>query len=108
MSDLSNLRFRVHGKMLRLSPKGLAAASRFKASTGHEVDFDALLGPLRRAPPGRMPVGYAMAFEEAPRLNGVRVVFEPKAMGGLTRGHQRWPAYSVEPIRVRTCRGRRR
>jgi hypothetical protein len=102
MSDLSNLRFCVHGKMLRLSPKGLAAASRFKASTGHEVDFDALLGPLRRAPPGRMPVGYATAFEEAPRLNGVRLRFDPRGSWGW-----RWHAYEAESVRVRTCKGKR-
>ena len=43
-----------------------------------------------------------------PRLNGVRINFEPKQMGGLSRGQQRWCAYFNEPTRVRTCRGRRR
>jgi hypothetical protein len=62
--DLKQQTFRVHDKVLRLSPKGLAAAERFKASTGYEVIFDALLAPLRAGPPRRMPCGYAMAFEE--------------------------------------------
>jgi hypothetical protein len=44
----------------------------------------------------------------APRLNGVRIVFEPKQMGGLSKGRVRWLLYSIGPIRVRTCRGSRR
>jgi hypothetical protein len=38
-----------------------------------------------------------------PRLNGVRLRFDPRGSWGW-----RWHAYEAEPVRVRTCRGRRR
>jgi hypothetical protein len=48
------------------------------------------------------------ATRAKPQPNGIRIVFEPKAMGGLWRGERRWLAYLSEPTRVRTCRGSRR
>jgi hypothetical protein len=62
--DLKDQTFQVHDKVLRLSPRGIEAAERFKASTGYEVDFDGMLDHVRRAPPGKLPAGFGMAFEE--------------------------------------------
>lgn len=55
--------FDVNGVKVRLSEKGAASAERFKMVTGHEVDVDAILEPVRQGKAKLSAYGYSKAFD---------------------------------------------